>query len=191
MQPKDAIEKILQLVDAPTEIKEEYAERLKQGDLTRDENLTTHFCSYFLPYRLSDRKVFLEAHKKSGLWLSPGGHIDPGETPSTTVEREIQEELGVKRTIPENELPKLLTITYIKQDVRACKVHFDIWYFIPMDGVTLATQKEGEFDNALLWASPTIENSDFVDMTISPYLSDRPSGYCRLPEGSRNIPSLP
>jgi 8-oxo-dGTP pyrophosphatase MutT (NUDIX family) len=145
MQPKEAIKEILQEVDAPPEIKQKYAERLAEDALVRDENPTTHFCSYFLPYRLKDKKVFLQAHKKSGLWLSPGGHIDSGETPHEAAERELHEELGVRQGIG---AAQLLTVTYIVHDVRACKVHYDIWHFVPMDERELPTSKAGEFDDA-------------------------------------------
>ena len=111
MQTKEAIEKILQEIDTIADIKQKYVERLAEGALVRDENPITHFCSYFLPYRLKDKKIFLEAHKKSGLWLSPGGHIDPGETPGEAAEREMEEELGIQQHIDK---AKLLTITYIK-----------------------------------------------------------------------------
>lgn len=162
MQLKESIKNILASVNAPTEVKEKYIERLAQGALTRDENLVTHFCSYFFPYRLSDKKVFVIAHKKSGLWLSPGGHIDLGETPAETVQREIKEELDVDYPINESEKPKLLTITYIKSDVRPCKVHFDMWYFISIDGMDFATRKEGEFDDAR-WVSLAEARAVLVD----------------------------
>ena len=145
MQTKEAIEKILQETDAPADIKQKYIERLAEGPLVRDENPTTHFCSYFLPYRLKDKTIFLEAHKKSGLWLAPGGHIDQGETPAQTAEREMDEELGMHEHVDK---ARLLTITYIKRDVRACTVHYDIWYFVPLDDRALPTSKEGEFDDA-------------------------------------------
>ncbi len=145
MKTDKAIEKILQEVDAPADIKEKCARRLAEGKLIRDENPTTHFCSYFLPYRLADKKVFLEAHKKSGLWLAPGGHIDPGETPGEAAEREMEEELCIQHPTSE---PRLLTITYIKRDVRACTTHYDIWYFVQIKDEVLPTSKEGEFDDA-------------------------------------------
>lgn len=145
MQPKEAIEKILKEIDASEDVKQQYVNRLAEGNIVRDENQISHFCSYFLPYRLSDKKVFLEAHKKSGLWLSPGGHIDPGETPGEAAEREMKEELEIEQLVDE---AKLLTVTHIKRDVRFCAVHYDIWYFVPVDDRILPTRKEGEFDDA-------------------------------------------
>lgn len=55
------------------------------------------------------------------------------------------EELGVQQKIGAAEL---LTITYIKKDVRSCAVHYDIWHFVPLDNRELPTSKEGEFDDA-------------------------------------------
>jgi 8-oxo-dGTP pyrophosphatase MutT (NUDIX family) len=45
---------------------------------------------------IHDKKVLLIKHKKLGLWLNPGGHIDEGELPHEAAEREFFEETGVK-----------------------------------------------------------------------------------------------
>ena len=109
-----------------------FAERLKEGNLTRDENPKTHFCAYFLPYDEKCKKIFIIHHKKSGLWLSLGGHIDRGETLTVTLNREINEELGIKNKVKKEINPFLLTITPISNPVQPCKEHLDIWYRIPM-----------------------------------------------------------
>lgn len=41
------------------------------------------------------RGVLLLKHKRLGLWLQPGGHIDPGETPWEAALREAREETGL------------------------------------------------------------------------------------------------
>jgi 8-oxo-dGTP pyrophosphatase MutT (NUDIX family) len=41
------------------------------------------------------RGVVLLAHKRLGIWLQPGGHIDPGETPWDAARRESAEETGL------------------------------------------------------------------------------------------------
>lgn len=41
------------------------------------------------------RGVVLHRHKRLGIWLQPGGHIDPGELPSDGARREAVEETGI------------------------------------------------------------------------------------------------
>ncbi|HLD02587.1 MAG TPA: NUDIX domain-containing protein [Candidatus Nanoarchaeia archaeon] len=111
-----------------------YLKRLKEGRLTRDENPGSHFCIYFLPYNPENKKVFIVHHKKSDLWLSPGGHIDKGEILLQTLNREISEELGVNGFFQEIPGPFLLSLTLILRDSRACKEHYDLWYIVKTDG---------------------------------------------------------
>ena len=40
-------------------------------------------------------KVALHLHKRLGMWLQPGGHIDAGETPAQGALREAEEETGL------------------------------------------------------------------------------------------------
>lgn len=47
-------------------------------------------------YVLHGGKVLLIRHKKLGIWLPPGGHIERDETPDDALRREISEELGLK-----------------------------------------------------------------------------------------------
>ena len=56
-----------------------YKDRIKQGDFTRDENPASHFCVYFASFDENKKEIFIGHHKKSGLWLFNGGHIDKGE----------------------------------------------------------------------------------------------------------------
>ncbi len=44
---------------------------------------------------VGDRGVVLHRHKRLGLWLQPGGHIDAGETPWDAALREAEEETGL------------------------------------------------------------------------------------------------
>ena len=41
------------------------------------------------------RGTVLHLHKRLGLWLQPGGHIEPGETPAAAALREAREETGL------------------------------------------------------------------------------------------------
>lgn len=114
-------------------ITEEFIDRAKEGRLTRDENPFTHLCVYFAGYNKETKRVFIGHHKKSGLWLFNGGHIDEGETPEEALEREMGEEWGVKIKLKNIGEPKLLTITLINNPTKQkCTKHFDIWFFVPL-----------------------------------------------------------
>src|SRR5215475_6387184 len=52
-----------------------------------------HLVSYFVV--LDEDAVLLVDHRNAGLWLPPGGHVEPGEHPRETVSREIREELNL------------------------------------------------------------------------------------------------
>jgi 8-oxo-dGTP pyrophosphatase MutT (NUDIX family) len=41
------------------------------------------------------RGVVLHKHRRLGIWLQPGGHVDPGETPAEAAVRESTEETGL------------------------------------------------------------------------------------------------
>ncbi|MGO9854869.1 MAG: NUDIX hydrolase [Acidimicrobiales bacterium] len=41
------------------------------------------------------RGTVLHLHKRLGIWMQPGGHIDAGETPEVAARREATEELGL------------------------------------------------------------------------------------------------
>ena len=43
-----------------------------------------------------DGKVLLIKHKKLGIWLCPGGHLESGELLHQAAEREFWEETGIK-----------------------------------------------------------------------------------------------
>lgn len=42
------------------------------------------------------RGVVLLKHRRLGIWVQPGGHIDPGETPWEAARREAEEETGLR-----------------------------------------------------------------------------------------------
>jgi 8-oxo-dGTP pyrophosphatase MutT (NUDIX family) len=44
---------------------------------------------------VGDRGTVLHRHKRLGIWMQPGGHIDAGETPDVAAQREAVEELGL------------------------------------------------------------------------------------------------
>ena len=55
-----------------------------------------YVCMTATGFLIEGQKVLLVKHKKLGIWLSPGGHIDRGELPHKAAEREFREETGIK-----------------------------------------------------------------------------------------------
>jgi 8-oxo-dGTP pyrophosphatase MutT (NUDIX family) len=73
------------------------------------------------------RGTVLHLHKRLGIWMQPGGHIDAGETPPTAARRESTEELGLAVEHP-GAGPHLLHL-----DVHAAALghtHLDLRYLL-------------------------------------------------------------
>lgn len=51
--------------------------------------------SILLVTKSRPKKICLVHHKKLGVWLQPGGHIEPFETPMNAAIRECREETGI------------------------------------------------------------------------------------------------
>lgn len=129
--------------ESSTQNKQQFLHRLSQGKLTRKENPRSHMCVYFAAYDAAAKSVFIGHHKKSGLWLFNGGHMDPGETPADTATREAAEEWGLR--IPRSTLPhvELVTLTKIEHpELVICEWHYDFWHFLPFDNHLFSPKKE-------------------------------------------------
>ncbi len=104
---------------------------LKNGSQvhTKKEGNTRHYCAFFLPYDQSTGKIYLGHHIKADDWIPPGGHIEPGETPSATAVREMQEELGVSIT-KDMLVPLTLSVKPINRPETGCVTHYDVWHLV-------------------------------------------------------------
>lgn len=78
---------------------------------------------------VGDRGTVLHLHKRLGLWLQPGGHIDPGERPWDAAVRETLEETGLLGRHPGGS-PRLVHV-----DVHPAgeHVHLDLRYLLECD----------------------------------------------------------
>lgn len=104
--------------------------------LTRDQNPTTHVCVYFAAIDCDRKLVLVGHHKKSGLWLFNGGHVDMGESLTQTLHREMSEEWGSVAQSTEYRLSdrRLLTVTHVVPNVKqTCRTHYDVWHFLMVD----------------------------------------------------------
>ena len=57
-------------------------------------------------YVVQNDKIILVNHKKLGMWLPVGGHMEENETPDQAVKREVKEEAGLDIEIISENYPK-------------------------------------------------------------------------------------
>jgi 8-oxo-dGTP pyrophosphatase MutT (NUDIX family) len=91
-----------------------------------------HLVCYFVPVDETGASVLLGAHRKAGLWLPPGGHVEDGEDPRQTVLREAEEELGIHATFHPlaGESPFFLTVTPTNE--RSSHLDVSLWFLIAL-----------------------------------------------------------
>lgn len=130
----DEFKNIIKTDFGSEKISSKFLQRVDDGNLTRDENPKSHFCVYFAAFDPKAKQIFIGHHKKSGLWLFNGGHIDKDEIPSEALEREIKEEWNLRMKAKDIGNPLLLTITKINNPAKQiCRAHYDIWYFVSVN----------------------------------------------------------
>jgi 8-oxo-dGTP pyrophosphatase MutT (NUDIX family) len=125
---------------------------------TRPATPPKHLVSYVLPTDPHDGGVLLVAHRNAGLWLPPGGHVEPGEHPADTAARELTEELGlpgdrVSRT------PVFLTVT---RTVGADAGHTDVslWFVATASRDDRLEPDAGEFLEVRWWSRAELAAAD-------------------------------
>jgi 8-oxo-dGTP pyrophosphatase MutT (NUDIX family) len=75
---------------------------------------------------VSTRGVILHRHRRLGIWVQPGGHIDAGESPEAACVRETREETGL-------EVHHLDPVELFHVDVHAgpnAHTHYDLRYVL-------------------------------------------------------------
>jgi len=130
----------------------------------------------------SGGKVLMIKHKKLGVWLPPGGHVDENELPCDAVLREIFEETGIKAHIVSasqgvgvgneahcKELPHPFVILLEDIEHTWLHNHIDLVYLCKAEDGVL-TKSESETD-AIGWFSPEavmeLDTFENVRKTIS------------------------
>ena len=116
-----------------------------------------HLVSYVVPVDPADGSVLLVDHVNAGLWLPPGGHVDPGEHPAATAEREAAEELGPTVTAAE---PLFLTVT---RTVGQDSGHTDVslWFAVPVARqLPIMPPDHGEFRSIRWWSGAELRAAD-------------------------------
>lgn len=94
-----------------------------------------------------DDATLLHRHKRLGLWLQPGGHVDPGETPAEAALREAREETGVPLAHPAT--GEVLVHVDVHEGGRG-HLHLDLRYLLHGDADAAFAPAAGE-SRALRW----------------------------------------
>jgi len=115
-----------------------------------------HLVSYVVPVS-AEGDLLLGEHHNAGLWLPPGGHVEPDEHPARTAAREAVEELGVAD--PVDRLPAFLTLT---RTVGIDHGHEDVslWFRLPMDRDRGVRADPREFGQVRWWSPAEIREAD-------------------------------
>ena len=137
------IRKIEPMDDRELKDKKAILEWLESGEpIYREENPKRHLCAYFPIVNPQKTQIFLVHHRKSGLWLPNGGHVDKGESLEQTVIRELKEELGIvwKRELKPFFISRITTV-----GKTAGHVHNDIWFLVEIEENTVLKPDKREF----------------------------------------------
>lgn len=144
-----------------------------------------HLVSYLVPVDPRDGSVFLVDHRLAGLWLPPGGHVEPGEEPAVTARREAMEELGIEADFSiAGQAPFFLTVTETvsvaglkasESDRAAHRAHTDVslWYLLAGHRGMPIILDPREFGGGRWWSAAEVRSSDpaFFDPCLGRFVA--------------------
>lgn len=118
-----------------------------------------HLVSYVVPVDRTDGSVLLVDHINAGLWLPPGGHVDPDEHPAQTARREAEEELGIKADSGFEERPVFLTVTRTV-GIDAGHTDVSLWFPVASSRQQPLRLDHNEFREARWWLPAEVEAAE-------------------------------
>ncbi|MFG2056442.1 NUDIX hydrolase [Micromonospora sp. NPDC048930] len=145
----------------------------RTADIFRREKPRTpspHLVAYFLLVDAADGAVLLVDHRKAGMWLPTGGHVEPGEHPTETVRREVVEELGVPAVFapPHGERPAFLTVTETVGGPADRHTDVSLWYVLSGRRHQQLVPDPGEFRGVRWWTPREVAAA--APGTVEPHL---------------------
>jgi 8-oxo-dGTP pyrophosphatase MutT (NUDIX family) len=119
-----------------------------------------HLVSYAVLLDPSSFDVLLVDHVNSGLFLPPGGHVEPDEHPAAAARRECQEELGIEASVTTRGIdPAFLTVT-TTNGVDAGHTDVSLWFVFEGTRRVQLTIDEVEFRGVRWWSLPEVTAAD-------------------------------
>jgi 8-oxo-dGTP diphosphatase len=131
-----------------------------------------HLVCYVVPVDVCAGSVFLVDHRLAGLWLPPGGHVEPGEDPAATARREAREELGIDADFAvAGARPFFLTMARTSEvagpaasddDRASFRAHTDVslWYVLAGHEAMPLALDQREFDGGRWWTWAAVSAAD-------------------------------
>ena len=119
-----------------------------------------HLVSYVAVLDRAGRSSLLVDHVNAGLWLPPGGHVEPDEHPAATAGREAREELGIEPVFASDPpLPSFVTVT---RTVGIDRGHTDVslWFVLAGARDMPITIDRSEFTAARWWSHDEVRAAD-------------------------------
>lgn len=120
-----------------------------------------HLAAYAVLTEDSDGSLLLVDHRRSGLWLPAGGHVEPGEDPARAAQREAAEELGVTVSfVDPSRSPVFLTVTATVGRPEDRHLDVSLWYLFRGSRQASLTLAEDELVGARWWTPSELAASD-------------------------------
>jgi 8-oxo-dGTP pyrophosphatase MutT (NUDIX family) len=111
--------------------------------------------------------VLLVDHVAAGLWLPPGGHVEPGEHPADTALREAHEELGV-RGVFTSDPPAPAFVTVTRTVGAGSHVDVSLWFLLRGDRSMPLAPDPAEIRGTRWWTFAQVQAAD--PSTLDPHL---------------------
>jgi len=144
---------------------QQFLERLHAGSLIQELNPIDHYCSFFVPFDMKSKSIFVGHHIKADEWIPPGGHIELEETPLQAVYREFSEELRFPLSDQKVELFDL-GLTRITDSKRSCRIHYDFWYLVFVEKVDFNFDKDEFYEAVWLSVETAIKKAERQSIVI-------------------------
>ena len=119
-------------------------------------------------YLIENDKILLIDHKKLNLWLPPGGHIDPNETPDQALIREFKEETNLdieilnqdKVVFPkEGKIKKVLALPiHVNVHLAGDHDHCCFYYLCKSNNLEDLKIRESEINDARWFSKDELDN---------------------------------
>lgn len=130
-------------------------------------------CLTVVAWTIYEGKTLLVKHKKLGIWLAPGGHVEDNELPQQAAEREFFEETGVLvRVVRPKDLPIGTTSEYLPPPFAMnlhwinkpsktrgfCEQHYTLNFFVEVINTSSFARQEEETDDIGWFSQEEIRN---------------------------------